>query len=45
MDFNVVDLHFVASATSRRNHIPRKFLDYHIPPGVFMGYMDLSRAS
>lgn len=40
MDFNQVDQTFVSSVASRRNHIPRKFLNYPKPLEVFLSHMD-----
>ena len=45
LDFNEVDQRFVASAAARRNHIPRKSLDYQTPLEVFMSYMDVGKLS
>ena len=45
MDFNQVDQGMVASAASRRNHIPRKSLNYRTPLEVFMSYMDVGKLS
>ena len=39
MDFNTVDQIFVSSVASRRNHIPRKSLNYRTPLEVFLSYM------
>lgn len=40
MDFNQIDQVFVSSVASRRNHIPRKSLNYQTPLEVFLSYMD-----
>ncbi|MCB5956480.1 transposase, partial [Enterococcus sp. CWB-B31] len=40
MDFNEVDEAFVQSVASKRNHIPRKSLNYRTPMEVFLSYMD-----
>ncbi|MGX7156679.1 IS30 family transposase, partial [Enterococcus rivorum] len=40
MDFNQVDQAFVSAVASKRNHIPRKSLNYKTPLEVFMKYMD-----
>lgn len=45
MDLNAVDQGMVASAASRRNHIPRKFLNYQTPLEVFMSYMSVDQLS
>lgn len=45
MDFNQVDQRGVASAASRRNHIPRKSLNYQTPLKVFLSYMDVGKMS
>ncbi|OZT78635.1 IS30 family transposase [Salinicoccus roseus] len=39
MDFNTVDQAFVSSVAARRNHIPRKSLNYCTPLEVFLSYM------
>ncbi|MCG1010925.1 IS30 family transposase [Salinicoccus sp. ID82-1] len=39
MDFNTVDQTFISSVAARRNHIPRKSLNYHTPLEVFLSYM------
>ncbi|WP_434121653.1 transposase, partial [Salinicoccus roseus] len=39
MDFNTVDQAFISSVAARRNHIPRKSLNYRTPLEVFLGYM------
>lgn len=43
MDFNAVDQGMVASAASRRNHIPRESLNYQTPLEVFMSYMSVAQ--
>ncbi|WP_390895713.1 transposase, partial [Staphylococcus equorum] len=45
MDFNQVDQRFVSSVSTRRNHIPRKSLNYQTPLEVFMSYMDVGKLS
>ncbi|MBL1227900.1 IS30 family transposase, partial [Enterococcus sp. BWB1-3] len=35
-----VDEAFVQSVASKRNHIPRKSLNYRTPMEVFLSYMD-----
>ncbi|MCG1010978.1 IS30 family transposase, partial [Salinicoccus sp. ID82-1] len=40
MNFNTVDQTFVSSVAARRNHIPRKSLNYRTPLEVFLSYMD-----
>lgn len=40
MDFNQVDQAFVSAVASKRNHIPRKSLNYQTPLEVFLSYMD-----
>ncbi|MCB5954429.1 IS30 family transposase [Enterococcus sp. CWB-B31] len=40
MNFNEVDEAFVQSVASKRNHIPRKSLNYRTPMEVFLSYMD-----
>lgn len=40
MDFNQVNQSFVSSVASKRNHIPRKSLNYQTPLEVFLSYMD-----
>lgn len=45
MDFNTVDQRMVASVASKRNHIPRKSLNYQTPLEAFMSYMDVGRLS
>ncbi len=39
MDFNTVHQVFVSSLAARRNHIPRKSLNYCTPLEVFLSYM------
>ncbi|MCC4723511.1 IS30 family transposase [Salinicoccus sp. RF5] len=39
MDFKTVDQAFTSSVAARRNHIPRKSLDYRTPLEVFLSYM------
>lgn len=36
MDFNQVDQGFISSVANKRNHIPRKSLDYRTPMEVFL---------
>lgn len=38
MDFNQVDQTFVSSVSARRNHIPRKSLNYRTPLEAFLSY-------
>lgn len=45
MDFNQIDQVFVSSVASRRNHIPRKSLNYRTPLEVFLSYMDDNQLS
>lgn len=45
MDFNQVDQAFVSSVASKRNHIPRKSLNYRTPIEVFMSYVNESHLS
>lgn len=40
MDFNQVDQSFISAVTSKRNHIPRKSLNYQTPLEVFLSYID-----
>nr|MBO0435455.1 IS30 family transposase [Enterococcus sp. DIV0849a] len=40
MDFNQVDQAFVAAVASKRNHIPRKSLNYRTPLEVFLSYIN-----
>jgi IS30 family transposase len=40
MDFHEVDQPYISAVASRRNHIPRKSLDYCTPLEVFMRYME-----
>jgi IS30 family transposase len=40
MDFQNVDQSYVSTVASKRNHIPRKSLDYCTPLEVFMRYME-----
>lgn len=40
MNFNQIDQAFVSSVASRRNHIPRKSLNYRTPLEIFLSYMD-----
>lgn len=40
MDFNKVDQHFISSVTSKRNHIPRKSLNYKTPMEVFLSHLN-----
>lgn len=40
MDFNQVNQVFVSSVASKRNHIPRKSLNYQTPLEVFLSYLD-----
>lgn len=39
MDFNRVDQAFTSSVSARRNHIPRKSLNYHTPLEAFLSYV------
>ncbi|WP_252314164.1 IS30 family transposase [Sinobaca sp. H24] len=39
MDFQQVEQPYISAVTSKRNHIPRKSLNYHTPLEVFMRYM------
>ena len=39
VDFNQIDQGFVSSVASRRNHIPRKALNYQTPSEAFLSYM------
>ena len=39
MDFNQVDQPFISSVSSRRNHIPRKSLNYRTPMETFWSYI------
>ncbi|MDQ8516450.1 hypothetical protein Q3F44_12590, partial [Enterococcus faecium] len=38
MDFNQVNQGFISSVASKRNHIPRKSLNYQTPLGVPSAY-------
>lgn len=40
MDFNQVDQSFVSAVASKRNHIPRKSLNYQTPLEVFLSYVN-----
>ena len=40
MDFNQVDQAFISSVASKRNHIPRKSLNYQTPLEVFLSYVN-----
>ncbi|MCD5085864.1 hypothetical protein IV399_12275, partial [Enterococcus faecium] len=39
MDFNQVNQGFISSVASKRNHIPRKSLNYQTPLEVFLSYV------
>ena len=39
MDFHLVDETFIQSVASKRNHIPRKSLNYKTPLEVFLSYL------
>lgn len=39
MDFNGVSETFIQSVVSKRNHIPRKSLNYKTPLEVFLSYL------
>lgn len=39
MDFNLVDETFIQSIASKRNHIPRKSLNYKTPLEIFLSYL------
>jgi IS30 family transposase len=41
MDFNTVDESFIKSVANKRNHIPRKALDFKTPFEVFMSHIDV----
>lgn len=45
MDFNTVEEHFVQAIASKRNHIPRKSLNYRTPLESFLSYMDVEIVS
>lgn len=45
MDFNQVDQAFVAAVASKRNHIPRKSLNYQTPLEVFLSYVNEKQLS
>lgn len=40
MDFNQVSQTFISSVANKRNHIPRKSLNYQTPLEVFLSYVD-----
>ncbi|PQV95417.1 IS30 family transposase [Enterococcus faecium] len=40
MDFNQVNQGFISSVASKRNHIPRKSLNYQTPLEVFLSYVN-----
>lgn len=40
MDFTNVSESFIQSVASRRNHVPRKSLNYRTPLEVFLSYMN-----
>jgi len=40
MDFNKVDESFIQAVATKRNHIPRKSLNYRTPIEVFLSYID-----
>lgn len=44
-EVHTVDQRMVASVASKRNHIPRKSLNYQTPLEAFMSYMDVGRLS
>jgi len=39
MDFREIPESFIQSIASKKNHIPRKSLDYKIPMKVFLSYV------
>lgn len=45
MDFNQADQAFVAAVASKRNHIPRKSLNYRMPLEVFLSYVNEKQLS
>ncbi|TDQ39080.1 IS30 family transposase [Aureibacillus halotolerans] len=45
MDFNQVDQAFVSSVASKRNHIPRKSLNYRTPLEVFLSLVGMDNLS
>lgn len=45
MDFNQVDQKFVAAVASKRNHIPRKSLNYRTSLEVFLSYISEEQLS
>jgi IS30 family transposase len=45
MDFNQVDQAFVSVVASKRNHIPRKSLNYRTPLEVFLSYINEKQLS
>ena len=40
MDFNGVSESFIQSVASKRNHIPRKSLNYRTPLEIFLSYVE-----
>ncbi|MBW6064509.1 IS30 family transposase [Planococcus sp. CP5-4] len=40
MDFNQVDQPFISTVADKRNHIPRKSLDYRTPLEVFLSHLN-----
>lgn len=40
MEFNQVNQGFISSVASKRNHIPRKSLNYQTPLEVFLSYVN-----
>jgi transposase, IS30 family len=42
MDFNEIDQNCVSAVANRRNHIPRKSLNYRTPMENFLSYLDES---
>ena len=45
MDFNQVNQSFVSAVASKRNHIPRKSLNYQTPLEVFLSYVNEEQLS
>ena len=45
MDFNQVSQAFVAAVSFKRNHIPRKSLNYRTPLEVFLSYVNEKQLS
>ena len=45
MDFNQVNQDFISSVASKRNHIPRKSLNYQTPLEVFLSYVNEEQLS